>query len=62
MNGDDERNFSTVLRFGSLTELSEPLRTGRPKPDAPIRLWTLRLSMYPRNWAHAGCGAFHEQA
>ena len=32
MNGDVDRNFRTVRRFESLTELSDPLRTGRPKP------------------------------
>ena len=34
MNGDADRKPSTVRRFGSFTELSVPLRTGRPKFDA----------------------------
>ena len=62
MNGELERDFSTVRRFGSFTELSVPFRTGRPKLVEPMRLWTLGLSMYARNCAHAGCGAFHEHA
>src|SRR5438045_1391198 len=62
MNGERERKLSTVRRFGSLTELSEPLSTGRPKLVEPMRRCTLRLSMYETNCAQAGCGAFHEQA
>src|SRR4051812_32025658 len=62
MNGERERNRSTVLRFGSLTELSVPFSTGRPKLVEPIRRCTLALSMYETNCAQAGCGAFHEQA
>src|SRR5215831_7245365 len=62
MNGEFERAFSTVLRFGSVTELSVPLRTGSPKLVEPTRLCTPGLSMYARNCAHCGSGAFTEQA
>src|SRR5690348_10799588 len=62
MNGELERAASTAFRFGSLTELSEPRVTGRPKLVDPMRRCTLRLSTYWRNCAHAGSGALHEQA
>src|SRR5919198_1307614 len=62
MYGEPERNFSTVRRFRSATEDSVPFRTGSPKLVEPIRFWTLGLSMYVRNCAHAGSGAFHEHA
>src|SRR4029079_9752661 len=62
MKGEIERAFRTVFRFGSVTELSVPFLTGRPKLVEPIRRCTLGLSTYVRNWAHAGCGAFQEHA
>src|SRR6185503_7560540 len=61
MNGEPDRAASTAFRFGSVTELSVPFLTGRPKLVEPIRLWTLGLSTYARNCAQAGMGAFHEQ-
>src|SRR3954469_24008069 len=60
MNGELDRAFSTDLRFGSVTELSVPLRTGSPKLVEPMRRCTPGLSTYARNCAHCGCGAFHE--
>ena len=62
MNGELERASSTDFRFGSLTELSEPFATGRPKLVEPMRRCTLRLLTYCRNCEHSGCGAFQEQA
>src|SRR6478609_8473366 len=62
MNGEFDRAFRTDLRFGSVTDVSVPFRTGRPKPDDPTCLCTAALSRYARNCAHCGSGAFTEQA
>src|SRR5580765_2236007 len=62
MNGEFDRAFKTVLRFGSVTDVSVPLRTGSPKLVEPMRFCTPGLSMYARNCAHCGSGAFAEQA